>query len=511
MSVYSELKRICRAAAAVAMLALPAAEASAQAVFVVDNTGNSSDANVGNGVCRTSGGVCTLRAAIMEANANSAADTIRFSIGGGGPQRITLSSALPTITRPVVIDGASQPGYVDAPLIEIDGGNQTGLVITGGGTTLRALVINHFSGTAVTLRTTGNNVIEGCYIGTNAAGTAGLPNTGAGIRVEAPNTRIGGRDPLQRNIISGNTGRDINGGILVYGSTAGGTVIQGNYIGLDVTGMVPIPNEGRGVAIHESSGNFVGGAQAGAGNLIASNRATGVRLYGASHNNVVQGNWIGVDKTGAMRFGTFPEPNILSNARGVQIRGNNNVVANNLLAGNTWDGVLIFDGHPTDNLVYRNIITGNGVAGIGAYYGSRNRFIMNSIWDNFWTGIELGPEGTDGVSWNDPGDLDGGTNDGQNYPIVTNATTAGVIAGTLNSRPGQTFLIELFVTPQCSRFGYGEGKHPIGFQSVTTNASGDGSFNFSLGRALPGGWVVTANATDAVGNTSEFSACAWVR
>jgi hypothetical protein len=508
--VYSNWKTALRAAAALVCAGFFAADVSA-ATFVVDNAGNSSDSNVGNGVCRTSGGVCTLRAAIMEANATTGLDTITFNIAGGGAQRITLSSALPTITRPVVIDGTTQPGVLYAQLMELDVGNQTGIVVTGGGTTLRGLVINHFSGNAITLKTTGNNVIEGCYIGTTADGSAGRPNTGAGIRVEAPNTRIGGRELLQRNIISGNTGRDINGGILVYGSNSGGTIIQGNYIGLDVTGMNPIPNEGRGVAIHDSSGNDVGGALPGAGNLIASNRATGVRLYGDSNNNVVQSNWIGVDKLGNMRFGTFPEPNILSNARGVQIRGNNNTVANNLLAGNTWDGVLIFDGAPVDNLVYKNIITGNGVAGIGAYYGSRNRFLMNSIWDNFWTGIELGPEGTDGVSWNDPGDLDGGTNEGQNYPVLTSATVAGNIRGTLNSRPNQTYLIELFATPACSRFGYGEGKYPLGFASVTTDAGGDGSFNVSLGYTLPGGWVVTANATDAVGNTSEFSACSYVR
>lgn len=500
--------RICAAVLTLMFASAGTARAQTGNTFTVNSTSNSSDSSIGNGVCRTSAGVCTLRAAIQEANATSASDRIVFAIGTG-PARITISSTLPTITRPVEIDGTTQPGFIDAPLIEVHGSNANGITITGGNTTLRGLVINGFSGDAIIIRIGGGNVVEGCYIGTDAAGSAGMPNTGAGIRIESANNRIGGRELAQRNIISGNTGRSINGGVLIYTSAATANIVQGNFIGLDVTGMVPIPNEGRGVAVHDSSGNFIGGALQGAGNLIASNRATGVRLYGESHNNVVQGNWIGVDRAGNVRVGLFPEPNILSNARGVQIRGNNNTVAGNLIAGNTYDGVLFFDNHPSDNLIYGNYITANGLAGIGMYYGSRNRFMRNAIWGNAWLGIEIGPAEPDGPNANDPLDADTGTNERQNHPRLTSATTTGVVRGALDSAPSQAYTVELFASPMCT--GAGEGIYPIGFAAVTTDTTGTGSFNASLGVNIPAGWYVTGLATDSNGNTSEFSPCALVR
>ena len=68
----------------------------------------------------------------------------------------------------------------------------------------------------------------------------------------------------------------------------------------------------------------------------------------------------------------------------------------------------------------------------------------------------------------------------------------------MNSQPNQSYLVELIATLQCSRFGYGEGEHPLGFANVTPAASGDGSFH-------------AANATNSAANPSESSACYDVR
>jgi len=510
-----------RAIALTTALFLGGSGAATAATFTVDSTGNSSDSSIGNGVCRTSGGVCTLRAAIQEANNTSALDTILFNVGGGGPQRISISSSLPTITRPVIIDGRSQPGFVDVPLIEIRGSAVgDGLKISGGGSTVRGLIVNGFSGDGIFISNLGANVIEGNYIGLNADGSEAVPNEQTGIRIESPNNRVGGRTPAQRNVVSGNTGRDVMGGIMIVGASATGNIVQGNFIGLDATGMIGIGNEGRGVAIHDASGNYVGGAQPGAGNLIAANRATGVRIWGGSSTaNVVQGNWIGTNKAFEIRVGLWPEPDILSNARGVQSRGDGNYILDNYIVGNTWDGVLFYDGTDKDfdptaksshNLVYRNVIAWNGMNGIGAYVGRGNWFVSNSIFENARIGIELGPEELDGVSANDLSDGDSGPNDMQNYPVLTEARVSGsttTVTGTLNSRPGKTYQIQLFANNFCNPTGFGEAKHWIGDTAVTTNAAGNAAFSVTFNYVIPRGLAVTATAIDPEHNTSEVSRC----
>jgi hypothetical protein len=515
------------------ILAMGMAAPAAAATFVVNNNGNSSDSSVGNGVCRTSGNVCTLRAAIQEANANSSLDTITFAIGTG-PQRISISSSLPTITNPVIIDGWTQPGFSGKPLIEIRGTSSLddGIRISAAGCTLRGLIINGFGGDGVFLSGPGGNVLEGNYIGLNAAGTEKLANGDTGIRIESPNNRIGGRDISQRNVVSGNAGRDILGGIFIYGASATGNVVQGNFIGLDADGLNAIGNEGRGVAVHDAPGNFIGGIEPGAGNLIAGNRATGVRLWGVADGNYVLGNWIGVNKNRETRIGLYPEPGTLSNARGVQMRSDNNIVAYNYIAGNTYDGVLFYDGTNTDynplatasnNLVYQNTITNNGMNppgpdgpgnGIGMFIGVGNKLIYNSIFDNYAYGINLAFQDWDDIDPNDALDLDEGANHRQNYPFISSATVTGSqtkVNGSLHSTPSSTFTVLLYANPACRSYGYGEGRYPLGAAAVTTDTLGNGTFSTTLDFVVPPGWVVTSTAMSATGDTSEFSLCTIVR
>ena len=107
-------------------------------------------------------GTGSLRQVILDANANSGLDTITFNIAGGGQQTIQLLSALPVITDPVIIDGTTQPGFTDKPIIELDGsgaGIGQGLQIDAGNSTVRGLVINRFPGNGILLRANGNNVV----------------------------------------------------------------------------------------------------------------------------------------------------------------------------------------------------------------------------------------------------------------------------------------------------------------------------------------------------------------
>ena len=90
--------------------------------FTVNSTADGEDVNQGDGICETAtAGECTLRAAIMEANASPGTDTISFHIPGDGPHTISPSYGFDFIFDPVVIDGTTQPGFSGTPVIELDG------------------------------------------------------------------------------------------------------------------------------------------------------------------------------------------------------------------------------------------------------------------------------------------------------------------------------------------------------------------------------------------------------
>ena len=140
-----------------------------------------SNADTNDGVCNAAPD-CTLREAINAANANMGADAINFSIGSG-PQTIIPLTALPTITGAVTIDGTTQPGFTSTPIIELSGSSVPNgtfaLLITGGSSTVRGLVINRFDGNpgpAIRFQTNGGNIVEGNFIGTDVTGTIAFGN-----------------------------------------------------------------------------------------------------------------------------------------------------------------------------------------------------------------------------------------------------------------------------------------------------------------------------------------------
>src|SRR5207244_3779205 len=93
--------------------------------YTVDSTGDASDDTLGDHLCKTKAGDCTLRAAIQQGSFNCGSDasistTIDFNIGFG-PQTIVPGTGLPAVGCPMLIDGTSQPGYAGTPIIELDG------------------------------------------------------------------------------------------------------------------------------------------------------------------------------------------------------------------------------------------------------------------------------------------------------------------------------------------------------------------------------------------------------
>jgi titin len=148
-----------------------------------------------------------------------------------------------------------------------------------------------------------------------------------------------------------------------------------------------------------------------------------------------------------------------------------------------------------------NVIAANTHAGL-AIVGNNsagNTISQNAIFGNGELGIDLG---NNGITPNSPGGPHTGPNDLQNYPVLTAGASPGTGSGSLNSVHNTTFTIEFFASPSNTP---GQGKDFLGSIQVTTDAAGNSSFNYSF--ALPAGdSFVTATATDAAGNTSEFSA-----
>ena len=361
-----------------------------------------------------------------------------------------------------------------------------------GGTALGAgNVISGNSDTGLEIQdsnSTGNRV-EGNIIGLNAAGTAAIGNLDGVIIEDAPHNTIGGTTSAQRNVISGNTGGLQGNGVVIFGADAIGNLVQNNYIGTDVTGSLDLGNTGSGVLISDNGdgGVFKGGAS---GNTIRDNVLSGNNYSGVSiansgaNNNFIFGNVIGADVSGLGALGnSFFGVVIWNGASGNQI-GGTAAGEGNVIAFNNR-GVLV-DANFTASM--NNAIRGN------------------SIHSNALLGIDLR---NDGVTLNDPGDGDFGPNGLRNYPVITSAVVTDTdltITGTLNTLPFLTNQIDFYWSPTGDPSGHGEGRTFIGTVTVTSDFSGNASFNVTFfGVSVPVGAAITATATDLSGNTSEFS------
>jgi hypothetical protein len=320
---------------------------------------------------------------------------------------------------------------------------------------------------------TNGNLLLGNFIGTTADGSHPLGNTYGVVLLDGPsNNTIGA--PGAGNVISGN----LNIGVELlnfFGSVTSGNVIQGNFIGTTADGTQALGN-GVGLAIFDgASGNTVGGTVPGAGNVISAN-GLGVWIAGSrATGNQVLANFIGTTADGTQALG---------NGTGVQIDdgASGNTVgaagAGNIIAFNTGEGVVVIGASSLSDAILGNAIFGN--AGLG---------------------IDLG---NDGVTLNTPGGPHVGPNRLQNYPILYPYATPGLVTGTLNSAPNSTFHIEIFASPAGDPSGHGQGRDLLGSLTVTTDPLGNASFTFSFG-PFPGEPILSATATDAAGDTSEFS------
>ena len=460
-------------------------------------------------------GQCTLREAIIAANTNAASgamagecaagqapptiDGIAFAIPGAGLHTISPATQLDAITEGVLIDGYTQPGSSAntlaigdnaVPLIEIDGTHaQNVFRIDGpkGGSTLRGLAITHVvGGVGISIGPFGlgspNNTIAGNFIGTDAAGTAATSTNNLIELNSSSGTRIGGTTPADRNVLASNS-------TLMTFQASDNNIVQGNYLGTDKTGMAALLSFDAIALRLASSGNTIGGSTAGAGNVIGNYSAGGILMgEGGTNNNVIQGNRIGTNATGTAgltsgQFGIFLDIGANSNTR----IGGTNPGEGNTIAFNNGDGVAVFGSSST------------GVAILG-----------NSTFSNTGFGISHGGSAPHA---NDDCDADTGANNLQNYPVITSASFSGgnaTISGTLNSTASTSYRVEFFASVSCNSPSHRDGQTFLGFATVPTDDTCNGSFG-PLIFPVPAGQVfITATATDPGNNTSEYSACATI-
>jgi hypothetical protein len=338
-------------------------------------------------------GAGSLRAAILNANASAGLDVVSFNIAGAGVKLITPQTELPaSSSSPIYIDGFSQPGWVAAPLVRIDGtalaANSRGLNLTVASSTVRGLQVTRF-GTGITVSgsdadlygnyigtdgsaalgngvgirilganavlggtlATSRNVVSGnatgvyidgsgtntqilnCYFGLNAAGTAALANSYAGVRSFGSNLVAGGDAVNERNVFSGNTrfGLSIDGGDFA--------IVTGNYFGTNASGTAAVPNGEVALDLSAGTGHDLGGVLAGTGNLISGNIGAGVDINAAVSAVRIRGNRIGTNAAGdaALPNSTY---GIVVRGSAIEI-GGPAAAALNVISGNGRNGVLV--------------------------------------------------------------------------------------------------------------------------------------------------------------------------
>jgi titin len=446
-------------------------------------------------------GTGTLRQAIIDSNAAGTGNIINFSIGTGLQTiSITAGSPLPTITRAVTINGFSQPGFATTPVIQLQGpsGNDfDGLQLGAGssGSLIEGLAIDGFGVAGIEIDTNGNQV-QGNFIGTSPAGnttSATLANFDGVLIFNTTGNTIGGTSSGVGNLISGN-----NVGVVIAADgnqVSSGNLVEGNFIGTDITGKVKLANTFEGVLIQggdspgpvsptdgQANNNTIGGLDTvsgrtlggQAGNLISGNGTQGVNIFQATASskatgNLIEGNYIGTTAAGKGALGNLGDgvriDTAAGNTVGGVVIGDGNLISGNGFGTNALNGVDILKTGASGNLVQGNTIGANvtgtadidtGFADVFIGYGAANNTVGgttsgagNLLTSAFQAGVFVFGNNTTGttgnlIQGNTVGLLSGGTVNSINpFGIeltngAANNTVGGTAAGAGNLIGGNT-------------------------------------------------------------------------
>ena len=526
--------------------------------LTVDSTSDAPDAKPGDGICATAAAVCSLRAAITEANLHPGPDTILFNIPGAGVHTITLGGTLPIIsdtTGGVTIDGYSQPGaspntdpVIDNAQLMIQltsapNPNLDAIFVSSANNEIRGLSMYNFR-RSISFETSSahDNSVIGSFIGTNAAGAYFSPtfvSGGNGINVTtgASYTTVGGTDPASRDVLTGNSAN----GFSTYNEQSDHNTVYGNLIGLAPNGqsirtcsLQCYGNIAHGVDINSgSSYNLIGGTGTGQRNVISNNHGEGIEFSHGSttDSNQAVGNYIGTDVTGnagaANKFG--------NGLNGVHLQDavTDDTVAFNVVVNNgqRGDGSEVMGGIGVEGFYAAGASIHDNMIGVGrdGVTPLPNKFFGVDIHFNAsW--MTVGPNNViannpSGVIVSDASDVfntithnsiynngSGKTGRGiqllnhSNHsvaPPVLGPTGVSLTAATGTACAGCT--VEAFLAApdaaDASAGLAGQGKVFLG----STIVPASGAFTVGLKPTLTAGTKVTATVTDGAGETSQFS------
>jgi hypothetical protein len=437
----------------------------------------------------------SLRDAITNANADADLDTIEFDLAGACPSLITLTSALPNIVQPLVIDGYSQTGAFENT--SSTAFNATLCVrVRGPGTPATAAYGLHVPDPSAATLTVRGLVLE------NFATAAVLLEGGSDHR------------------------------------------LGGNQFGAQLqNGAVALPSP-RCIRTAGSAADVViGGAALADRNVVADCVTAGLILAGSGGHRV-ENNLIGIARNGA---------NARGNGFGIQVISDDNRIEDNRIGGNDNDGILIFGGGVGGNVIRDNQIgisidrllpdLGNGGFGIRVDTGASGNSIgatvaaggaSNSIGYNDLGGIRIAPNagvantvrgnwtynndglelelGALGITANDPNDGDAGGNGTQNYALLSLATkeTGGAglrVEGSLDA-PAGLYRADVYRAYACNPGGDVENAVFLDSDFFIKSAAGAEAMVAQFDTAPAGNTgMVVVTISDSAGSTSEFSNC----
>ncbi|HEY3415076.1 MAG TPA: S8 family serine peptidase [Armatimonadota bacterium] len=213
----------------------------------------------------------------------------------------------------------------------------------------------------------------------------------------------------------------VNPAVMIEGAAAAHNTVSGCYIGLDATGTTAAPNDNGIYIANGAAYNVIGGSTTAERNVISANGDDIYLLIGA-HDNIIAGNWIGLDGTGTR---AAPRAPTQASHRGLLLwdahtgsGSSNNVIGGskpgegNVISGHDWDGIGIMAATSTGNRVIGNRIgtdsTGtiaipNAILGVGIWSSASNNDIggaapgeANVISGNGTAGVRIWSAGATG-------------------------------------------------------------------------------------------------------------------
>ena len=440
------------------------------------------------------------------------------------------TNAAGTGAIPNALDGVAVNGGATA--------NSIGMPVTGTGTVTQTggNVISGNAEWGVYISDTGTNAntVQNAYIGTDINGKSPVPNAFNGLDIVygAQSNTIGGTTSAARNLISGN----LHEGVLIGFAGTANNVVEGNFIGTDITGKAFLPSQQQidGVYVGLGAGsNTIGGQNplvglnTAAWNVISGNSVNGILVTDSgTTGTVITGNFIGTDVTGKAAL-----PNggngvtIAAGTSSTVVGSGTSVLPNlNVISGNLGDGVSITSssGDAVDfNYIGVDLNNQNPLPnlgnGVSIHAASGDGVNLDVIRNSGGYGI-LTDSGANHNAWyydsiygNALGGIAEPTNPSpQPAPVLTNATVASgktTITGTITGSQyhNASLTVQFYASPASTAPASIQGLTFIGQATVTTDANGNASLSATLNTAVAAGQIITATADYAVDSTSVFS------